>query len=435
MDAILREGNPLKPIPLDRTFCLLTLLLTTFVGSIAWAQDAKALPTVLPAEVSPGRVPIQVPLKVVYKFDAVPMDKDYTVFVHVRDEKGKTVTQADHAPPFPTKTSTWSGPTAYTRDLFVPDSLPDGTYSITIGLYDKAGRQKLKAGAGVEANKESNAFTIGTFTVDRSAPPPPLDTDGKKVTLDLTKYKVAWSEEFDGPLDVSPWGPGTRWIAHTPWAGDFGDARFADPKGDHPFKVKDGMLTISAVKDEKGKWSSGLLSSVDKNGAGFTQKYGYFEMRAKFPKGPGTWPAFWMVTVHNLQAKARGEESTIPNLEIDIVEQYGRAPQSLNAVMHIRRPKNAGHTAKGDAFFVAKMFEDFHTYGFEWDEKDMIWYFDGIELWRQPTPADCGHEPMCVLINLALGPGWPIDKTPNPSEMIVDYVRAYQKPERMTPAK
>jgi hypothetical protein len=32
-----------------------------------------------------------------------------------------------------------------------------------------------------------------------------------------------------------------------------------------------------------------------------------------------------------------------------------------------------------------------------------------------------------LLVNLALGSGWPIDKTPSPSYMYIDYVRAYAK--------
>ena len=56
----------------------------------------------------------------------------------------------------------------------------------------------------------------------------------------------------------------------------------------------------------------------------------------------------------------------------------------------------------------------------------MIWYFDGVELWRQPTPEE-SKTPMYVLVNLALGPGWPLDKTPNPSFMLVDYIRVYAK--------
>jgi hypothetical protein len=31
-----------------------------------------------------------------------------------------------------------------------------------------------------------------------------------------------------------------------------------------------------------------------------------------------------------------------------------------------------------------------------------------------------------VLANLAMGPDWPIDETPNPSVMELDYIRAYK---------
>ena len=53
-------------------------------------------------------------------------------------------------------------------------------------------------------------------------------------------------------------------------------------------------------------------------------------------------------------------------------------------------------------------------------------FFDGIEVWKVKTPPE-HNKPLMVLLNLALGSGWPIDKTPNPSIMEVDYVRAYAK--------
>jgi hypothetical protein len=53
-------------------------------------------------------------------------------------------------------------------------------------------------------------------------------------------------------------------------------------------------------------------------------------------------------------------------------------------------------------------------------------YFDGIEVWRTATP-EVHNKPLMVLVNLALGPGWPIDKTPNPSTMEVDYIRVYAR--------
>ena len=118
------------------------------------------------------------------------------------------------------------------------------------------------------------------------------DTTGK--TLDLCGLRPTFTEDFND-LKVSAWKimGDSRWIAHTPWAGDFGDAAFTDPKPDFPFTVKDGVLRIEARKEANGKWRSGLLASADAWNGGFAQMYGYFEARIKLPKGPGTWPAFW----------------------------------------------------------------------------------------------------------------------------------------------
>jgi hypothetical protein len=75
----------------------------------------------------------------------------------------------------------------------------------------------------------SYALPVRSATSDNQAPRPKADTEGAK-TLNLDGYRLVFREGFDGPLDVSPAGPGTRWIAHTPWNGDFGDAAFANPK-------------------------------------------------------------------------------------------------------------------------------------------------------------------------------------------------------------
>lgn len=109
----------------------------------------------------------------------------------------------------------------------------------------------------------------------------------ESAVLDLAKYELTFSEDFDR-LSVSSRGPGTTWIAHTPWYGDFGDAAFSDPRPDFPFTTETGVLRIEARKDAEGKWQSGLLCSRDRDGPlgkGFAQKLGYFEMRAKLPLG------------------------------------------------------------------------------------------------------------------------------------------------------
>jgi beta-glucanase (GH16 family) len=235
--------------------------------------------------------------------------------------------------------------------------------------------------------------------------------------LNLTALcKPSFDEEFD-KLDVSAWGPGTRWIAHTPWNGDFGDAAFTDPWPGFPFTTKDGILSIEAAKDPQGVWRSGLLSSVDAAGHGFSQTYGYFEMRAKLPSGPGVWPAFWLSTA---------ERNTDPSIEIDAMEYYGKFPEKYIATKHVWRQDDSLSRSEGGDVFVSpgSLSKDFHSYGVLVGPKEIIYFLDRREVLRQITPSEL-TRPLAILVDLALGGGWPSDQTPNPSVMYVDYVRAY----------
>ena len=397
--------------------CACVVLLPVTVMQAA-PPDPKNTPTILLATVPLSAVPPGRPVRIAYHWDAVPMDKEYQVFVHAKDGKSAIVFQDDHQPPYPITTAMWKGKIDYTRAVNLPADLPDGTYRLEAGVYDpKTGRVPLLAGSGVKANADLS-YDIGTITIDAKAPLPRLDSD-RPATLNLAGYHLTFDDEFNGPLDVSATGPGTKWIAHTPSFTDFGDAAFANPDpGTTPFSVQDGVLTIEA-RQKNGKWTSGLLSSVDPKGNGFSQQYGYFEMSAKFPVGAGTWPAFWLLSQPSLVDKKRS------GVEVDVVEQYGLSANLLHTTFHwwfADKP----HGAVADTFNVADMTKDFHRYGFLWDERQMVWYFDGVELWRQSTPPEA-RVPMYVLVNLALGGGWPVDKTPNPSRMLVDYVRVYAR--------
>lgn len=236
--------------------------------------------------------------------------------------------------------------------------------------------------------------------------------------IDLSRYRLTFSEEFDR-LDVSAWGPGTKWIAHTPWNGDFGDARFAEPTADFPFTVKDGVLRIEAKQDRDGHWSSGLLASTDGAGTGFAQRFGYFEMRAKLPPGPGLWPAFWLMANKHPDASA----------ELDVIEHYGAFPDMYESVVHVwaKTPKAVPlATTLRHTVPAGLLYEDFHRFGASVDPDVIRLYLDGVEIAQTPTPPPF-HEPLFILLNLAMGAGWPIKDTPNPSYMFVDYVRAYER--------
>lgn len=232
--------------------------------------------------------------------------------------------------------------------------------------------------------------------------------------LDIDRMSLAFNEEFS-KLDVSEWGPGTRWIAHTPWSGDFGGARFAAPRPDFPFTLEDGVLRIEARRDERGEWRSGLLASVDTKGQGFAQQYGYFEMRARLPTGPGVWPAFWLVGLDRSQYTA----------EIDVLEYYGDRPDAFSSVVHVWH-RDGRHYSQGkriDVFREADASE-FHTYGVKLDASQTRIYFDRELVWKTPTQVE-HRQPMYILLNLALVEKESKNTASDPSYMFVDYVRAY----------
>jgi beta-glucanase (GH16 family) len=114
------------------------------------------------------------------------------------------------------------------------------------------------------------------------------------------------------------------------------------------------------------------------------------------------------------------------NPEIDVIEHYGHWPWRYHYVLHQWGRDGAKSKHDGKRFVVFGTEDDFHTYGVMIDEREIILYFDGVELHREPTP-ECVKTPLFPLVNLALGSGWPTDKTPNPSYMFVDYVKVWQK--------
>jgi len=213
-----------------------------------------------------------------------------------------------------------------------------------------------------------------------------------------------------------------RWFAHTPWGGDFGDAAFTDPQPDFPFSLRNGILRIEARKEADDKWRSGLLASAHPDGTGFAQRYGYFEARAKLPNGPGVWPGFWLNANQPRDVKD-------PGVEIDVLEYYGQFPEGFHSSVHIWDNSGAGNNQVSDhvtPVINGALDRDFHTYGVDVEPDWVIFYLDRRETWRVATPAEL-TKPFMVLVSLALGSGWPIDRTPNPSVMEIDYVHVYER--------
>jgi beta-glucanase (GH16 family) len=152
--------------------------------------------------------------------------------------------------------------------------------------------------------------------------------------------------------------------------------------------------------------------------------YGYFEIRAKLPPGPGVWPAFWLGTIADKAAPPAA------GLEVDALEYYGHAPGAYQTNIHVWRTdgKDTGDTRyRPNQVTVSPglLTSDFNTYGVLVNREWIIFYLNRHEVFRDKTPPE-HQRPLFILLNLALGSGFPIDKTANPSYMYVDYVHAYK---------
>jgi hypothetical protein len=186
-----------------------------------------------------------------------------------------------------------------------------------------------------------------------------------------------------------------------------------DPFSIDPFSIDRGVLEITAqpmrgrrgTSAESYPYVSGLISTQPS----FSQTYGYFEMRAELPQGKGLWPAFWMLPK---------DDSWPP--EIDVVESIGD-PSRVYMTAHSKQGKSDGAEARITP-------NTFHTFAVSWDPRDVIWYIDGGEAGRVPTPGDM-HKPMYMLANLAVGGNWPGSpdaSTHFPAKLMIDYIRAYR---------
>src|SRR5688572_25099587 len=107
--------------------------------------------------------------------------------------------------------------------------------------------------------------------------------------------KPVWSDEFDiaGAPDNKKWNYdlGDGCPDNCGWGNNELEYYTNDPKN---VRVENGNLIIEAHKDSvsgKGFTSTRIVSK----GKG-DWLYGRIEIRAKLPRGKGTWPAIWMLS-------------------------------------------------------------------------------------------------------------------------------------------
>ena len=177
--------------------------------------------------------------------------------------------------------------------------------------------------------------------------------------------------------------------------------------------VRDGLLAITANRVEGG-WVSQLLDTKTT----WTQLYGRFEARMKIPLGRGLWPAFWSYRAGG------GSEAEIDTVEV-CANPLGTNGGNDASLLHNVVRWTGGHDGADSR--VEDLSLDFHVYGVDWRPDHVAFFLDGREVWRFDEPAFIPHEPLPLIVNLAVGGDWcgPSDATtPDGSALLVDWIRA-----------
>lgn len=217
--------------------------------------------------------------------------------------------------------------------------------------------------------------------------------------------------------------------------------RYSPTQGVKPWRVENGELVITASRtpetirqiigyDPKlfpgmpaefllGRYNyvSGRLSTHNS----FSQLYGYFEAEIKCPKGQGLWPAFWLLPA----------DMAWPP-EIDVLEVLGHDPLTAYQTVHWNDPpvpEDKGGVHKSDHVAPKIDTTQWHRYGVRWAPDFVVFFIDGVETGRFPTPLHLKTKPMYMILNLAVGGSWPRDpdaSTVFPAEMRVRSVKAWK---------
>jgi beta-glucanase (GH16 family) len=244
---------------------------------------------------------------------------------------------------------------------------------------------------------------------------------------DGTSWTCAWGDDFTGSLDTSKWFVQTS--ANSGY--NAGGACYTDSKQNVTQSM--GVLKLVARKVAKpfvcasstGSFATNYSAATVSTFNRFTQAYGRFEVRAKFPssKQPGLQSAIWMYPENT-------DNQVWPySGEIDIAESYSQYSDRVIPFLHYGN-SYLDLTSTNTNCKVANVGGAWHTYALEWTPASIRFIYDG-KLCLENT-AIGGRYPfnkpyMLVLSQLiGVGANGPMARTQLPATTQIDYVHVWK---------
>ena len=246
---------------------------------------------------------------------------------------------------------------------------------------------------------------------------------------DLT---LIWSDEFDyeGSPDIDKWHHQTIAPNNGGWWN--GELQHYTDRLENS-SVNNGTLKIKAKKEQYEFDDSSKSYTSARLNSKFSFRYGRIDVRAKLPKGAGTWPAIWTLganinEIGNYFGDQFGNVGWPACGEIDIMEQNGW--NKNNVIGHLHWADNSGqYKNQGGTKSIENSYDEFHTYSLVWDSSKISILLDNNTFFSMANtsnnPYDNDHY---LLLNIAVGGNLGGDVPSNFSEEImeIDYVRIYQ---------
>ncbi len=252
-------------------------------------------------------------------------------------------------------------------------------------------------------------------------------------TIDMSKFNETpvFADEFDSDtLDRTKWN--MHYAENGIRRGSYWDIDMAE--------VKDGNLIINTEYKEEGlngKGAGWYTVGIDTRQT-FQGTYGYYECRCIMPVGYGQWSAFWMMSDNMGNIDGTGTDGA----EIDIMESAYWGDKFLkNSTIHTIHYDGYGeeHRSKNDGNWRIEgdPYNEYHTYGVEWNENGYTFYIDGKKT-SETNFGGASQVPEYLLLSVELAGQNGVPKAEGfatgsiedngrdfKSEFIVDYVRVY----------
>lgn len=226
---------------------------------------------------------------------------------------------------------------------------------------------------------------------------------------DLSKYYYpTFYDDFDGnTVDTTKW----RLMGGTEGSSKGKNGKKSLRSND-PARcgVGDGCFYIYAGQDDLYYYGGMLITDRT-----MYYRYGYMEMTQLLPEGPGFWIATWTVG-DNLDAEA------LNSPEIDVNEMFGNSavvasnchswPTTLGkqfGLVHTSLDGKTYGTAKKRYSLDNRNFsQDFHTFGYLWDETHCAFTCDGeiyfdYDITEKPEDTECFTHYQQVKVSMATG--------------------------------